>query len=379
MTVLIWQTTFFMFAVGNAAALGVSAYLFHEGVVTIGTVYLIFHYTQLLIWPIQGFTDSPNAFQTATASIVRVLGLFQTKRTVLDGHRAKFSTGPQSVKFESVSFSYNKTDPVLRDVSFELQPGRTLGLLGRTGAGKTTMTRLLFRLYDPDNGTVLLGGHDIRDATVYDLREHVGMVTQDVRLFHGTVRDNLTFFDRSISDLRLLEVLDDLGLMRWYRRLPSGLDSELRSDGSGLSAGEAQLLAFARVFLRDPSVVVLDEATSRVDRATEQLIERSVDRLVEGRTVIVIAHHLMTVERCDDIIILEGGGSSRAVSESNSRATPAHASISFCGPASRRCSRENFTVSLGTAPSSLAPARARCGRCNGGQRRFPTHRGACTT
>ena len=304
---IIGNTTFFMFALGNAAALGVGAYLFREGHITIGAVYLIFHYTNLLLRPIGGLSDSLSTLQRAAANIDRVVGLFETKKTVLDGAGAKFSRDELAVKFENVSFSYNKGEPVLKGVSLELQPGRTLGLLGRTGAGKTTMTRLLFRLYDPDEGRVLVGGRDIRERTVYDLREHIAMVTQDIRLFHGTIRDNLTLFDRTVTDDRLLEIFEDLGLMRWYERLPGGLDTELRSDGGGLSAGEAQLLAFTRVFLRDPSVLILDEATSRLDRSTEQLIENAVGRLVQGRTVIIIAHHLATVERCDDIVILEGG------------------------------------------------------------------------
>ena len=196
---------------------------------------------------------------------------------------------------------------MLRNLSFELGPERVLGLIGPTGTGKTTLSRLLFRLYDPDEGIVRLGSKDIRDATIVELREHVGMVTQDVRLFQGTVRDNLTFLDRSVPDARLLKIIDDLGLMRWFRRLPDGLNTELRPDGGGMSAGEAQLLAFARVFLKNPGLVVLDEASSRLDRATEQLIERALDRLVRGRTVIVIAHHLVTVQRCDEIMILEDG------------------------------------------------------------------------
>ena len=196
------------------------------------------------------------------------------------------------MRFDSVSFAYNEIEPVLHDVTLDLRPGRVLGLLGRTGSGKTTITRLLFRLYDPDEGAVLLGGHDIRDARLSDLRDRVGLVTQDVRLFYGTVRDNLTFLDRSVPDARLLDMLQELGLTRWYDSLPDGLDTMLQPDGGGLSSGEAQMLAFARVFLKDPGLVVLDEATSRLDRVTEAAIERAIDRLVKGRTVLIVAHHL---------------------------------------------------------------------------------------
>jgi ATP-binding cassette subfamily B protein len=288
-------------------ALGIGAYLFLEGTITIGAVYLIFHYTRLLQRPIESFTQQLDALQKATASIIRVMELLHTEKTVHDGPGVPFTDGALSVKFEDVSFAYNDGKPVLHGLSFELTPGRVLGVIGPTGAGKTTLTRLLFRLYDPDEGRVLLGGRDIRGAAVADLRWHIGMVTQDVRLFHGTVRDNLTFFDQNASDRRLLEIVEDLGLSGWLRGLPNGLDTELQPDGGGLSAGEAQLLAFTRVFLKDPGVVVLDEASSRLDRSTEQLIERALDRLAVGRTVIVIAHHLVTVQRCDEIIILEDG------------------------------------------------------------------------
>jgi ABC-type multidrug transport system fused ATPase/permease subunit len=200
---------------------------------------------------------------------------------------------------------------VIHDLSFRLAPGEVLGLLGRTGSGKTTVTRLLFRLYDPQAGGIRLwnddSSYDLRDIPLDDLRSKVGIVTQDVQLFRASVRDNLTFFDRTIGDAQIMDALDELGMGEWVRRLPAGLDTELSSGGQGLSAGEAQLLAFTRVFLRDPGLVILDEASSRLDPATEQLIEQAVDRLMRGRTGIIIAHRLATVHRADEILILEGG------------------------------------------------------------------------
>jgi ABC-type multidrug transport system fused ATPase/permease subunit len=173
------------------------------------------------------------------------------------------------------------------------------------------MTRLIFRLYDPDQGAIRLGHNgsavDLRDVSLADLRQRVGMVTQNIELFHATVRDNLTFFDETVPDERILQVIHGLGLGEWYAALPEGLDTELESGGGGLSAGEQQLLAFTRIFLRDPGLVILDEASSRLDPATEHLIERAVDKLVAGRTAIVIAHRLGTVERADEIMILEQG------------------------------------------------------------------------
>jgi ABC-type multidrug transport system fused ATPase/permease subunit len=186
-----------------------------------------------------------------------------------------------------------------------------LGLLGHTGSGKTTLTRLLLRLYDPSSGTVCLGHateqSDIRQARLAELGERIGVVTQNVQLFNATVRDNLTFFDRRIPDEQIVRVIDDLGLGPWFQSLDKGLDTRLATGGSGLSAGEAQLLAFTRIFLRNPGIVILDEASSRLDPATEQLIERAVGRLVQGRTAIIIAHRLATVQRADEIMILEHG------------------------------------------------------------------------
>jgi ABC-type multidrug transport system fused ATPase/permease subunit len=177
--------------------------------------------------------------------------------------------------------------------------------LGRTGSGKTTIARLLFRWYDPQEGEVRLDGVDLRRAQIEPLRARIGLVTQDVQLFQASLRDNLSFFDPDVSDETLAATLEALGLAEWLARLPQGLDAPL-SPGS-LSAGEAQLVALARVTLKDPDLVILDEASSRLDPATEALLGRALDRLLHGRSAVIIAHRLQTVERADDILILEGG------------------------------------------------------------------------
>jgi ABC-type multidrug transport system fused ATPase/permease subunit len=204
-----------------------------------------------------------------------------------------------------VCFAYGDDAPVLRDVSFALAPGEVLGVLGRTGSGKTTLTRLLLRLSDPASGSVCLGGIDLRSALSASLRARVGMVTQEVQLFHASLRDTLTFFDRAVPDEQIIQALHELHLWEWYRTLPRGLDTPLAP--GDMSAGQGQLLAFARVFLKDPGLVILDEASSRLDPATERLTEAAVDRLLAGRTGIIIAHHLATVERADHILILDDG------------------------------------------------------------------------
>ncbi|HDL41818.1 MAG TPA: ABC transporter ATP-binding protein, partial [Actinobacteria bacterium] len=193
------------------------------------------------------------------------------------------------------------------DINIEISPGRVVGVLGRSGSGKSTMAKLLTRLYDPTAGRVLIGGVDTRDASLRDLRNRVGMVTQDVQLFRTTVRNNLTFFDPRIDDERLLSVMRDLGLSEWLASLPDGLDTMLESGAGGLSAGQAQLLAFTRIFLKNPGLVILDEASSRLDPATEAMIDNAVAAVVEDRTAFVIAHHLGTVARADDIMIIDNG------------------------------------------------------------------------
>jgi ATP-binding cassette subfamily B protein len=327
----------FLFAVSNAVAFAMSAYLYNRGALTIGTVYIIFHYSNMLMMPINRITRQMQNLQQAAASITRIRELLDTRGRIQDTGQAHYlPTGALAVQFDTVWFGYDdaqadtpqeadgkatdaahqepeeaEKELVLQDISFELQQGTILGLLGRTGSGKTTLTRLIFRLYDPDQGTILLRSNgdatDVRDMPLLDLRERVGMVTQNIQLFHATVRDNLTFFDDGIPDEQILQVIQDLGLGDWYESLSDGLDTELESGGGGLSAGEQQLLAFARIFLKDPGLVILDEASSRLDPATEHLIERAVDRLVQDRTAIIIAHRLGTVQRADQIMILESG------------------------------------------------------------------------
>ncbi|MEJ7654015.1 MAG: ABC transporter ATP-binding protein [Chloroflexia bacterium] len=273
---------------------------------SLGSAFAIYYYTQMLS-SAQHYLPSDRRLPKASAGIVRIQELFNTQPRLAEGRGDPLPDGALSVQFDRVSFEYEADDPVLQELTFEIEPGRVLGLLGRTGSGKTTLSRLLLRLYDATDGSVRLGGVDVRDAAREDLRRRIGVVTQDVQLFRATVRDNLTFFDPKVGDDRIIAALGELGLTEWYRALPEGLDTMLAASGGGLSAGEAQLLAFTRVFLKDPSLVVLDEASSRLDPATERLIERAVGRLLEGRTGVVIAHRLGTVQRADAILILEDG------------------------------------------------------------------------
>jgi ATP-binding cassette, subfamily B, bacterial len=299
-----WQALNLVLAFGLAATFVLGASLYHAGT-SIGTVYLIIYYTGMIQQPIDQINRQMQDLQRAAASIARIHQLFGLKSTLADGPGAQFPAGPLAVDAEGVTFAYADGEAVLRDLSFHLRPGAVLGVLGRTGSGKTSLSRLLLRLYDPVAGAVRVGGVDLRAARLADLRERVGIVTQEVQLFHASVRDNLTFFDPTVDDERILDVLHDVGLWAWYETLPAGLATTVTGDG--LSAGEAQLLAFARAFLAEPGLVILDEASSRLDPATEAKIERAVDRLLRNRTAIIIAHRLTTVRRADEIMVLDEG------------------------------------------------------------------------
>jgi ATP-binding cassette, subfamily B, bacterial len=314
----------------------VGAHLYRTGALTLGSVYLIFHYTNMLAQPIQRISQEIEQLQQAGAGVARIQELLQVERQIQEPvagvpvgiHNGALLNGATpgargkraaAVIFETLSFAYTDNDDAadaptgdgltfaLNGLSFHLQPGTILGLLGRTGSGKTTLTRLLFRLYDPSAGRICLNGVDLRQIPLGELRQQVGMVTQNVQLFRASIRDNLTFFDPSVPDTQIEAAIETLGLARWFASLERGLDTMLESGGGGLSAGEAQLLAFTRIFLRDPGLIVLDEASSRLDPATEQLIEGAVDRLLQNRTGIIIAHRLDTVQRADEIMILENG------------------------------------------------------------------------
>lgn len=309
---ILWGTTNGIFTLGTAIALSVGAYLWSKNIITIGTVYILYYYTNLLSEPIEQIRNQFENLQQAEASIYRIQNLLQVKSKISVGGEQQLPHRALSVTFNNVSFSYNDHESdirnlVLQDISFNLPAGDVLGLLGRTGSGKSSLARLLLRLYDPHSGLIHLGGIPINQTPITDLPQKIGLVTQDVQLFQTTVRNNLTFFNPHISDERIHETLEILGLSQWLYSLPQGLDTNLGPDSNGLSAGQAQLLAFTRVFLKDPGLVILDEASSRLDPITEKLVQKAVDKLLTGRTGIIIAHRLATVQKANQILILEQG------------------------------------------------------------------------
>lgn len=307
-----WSTTIVLYGLSTSIVFILGSWLFGIGTLTIGSVYLVFHYVEMTRHPMEQIRAQMEDLQKAGAAIARVDELMTTSTQLKAEGDRPINGGALRVEFDGVTFSYADGDDdadeiVLHDVSFDIAPGRVVGLLGRTGSGKSTIARLITRLYEPQAGIVRLGDVATWDARLADFRKRVGMVTQDVQLFRASVRDNLTFFNDEIREEHILDAIHRLELDSWLASLPDGLNTLLASGSGGLSAGQAQLLAFTRIFLEDPGVVVLDEASSRLDPATEALIERAVDHLLEGRTGIVIAHRLGTVTRADDILILDDG------------------------------------------------------------------------
>ena len=317
------QAAGLVMGLGGAIILGVAAVLYRADSLSLGTVVAMAMYTAIIAAPLREIIDQIGDLQRASASINRVKELLATEPTIRSGSGANWPNQALSVTFENVTFTYprdEQADPspaegtevirssaALEEVSFSLEPGEVLGLVGRTGAGKSTVVRLLLRFYDPNAGRVLVNGVDLRTATLSELRHHIGVVTQEVQLFEASIRDNLTLFDPEVSDDRLMEVLDEVGLGPWLARQRSGLDTPLAADGTGLSAGEAQLLGVARIFIADPGVVILDEPTSRLDPATERLLDSAFDRLLAERTAIIVAHRLQTLHRADQILMLRDG------------------------------------------------------------------------
>jgi ATP-binding cassette subfamily B protein len=306
---LVIGATNVLFALSSSIGLAFGSRLYLREAISIGTVYLIFRYATLLFTPLRQITLQIDDLQRAGAGIQRIQALLQTQTSIRES-AASSRTGllaieAPTIRFQNVSLTYTADEPVLQDLSFEIQSGQVLGLLGRTGSGKTSVARLLLRLYDPTGGTVQLNGVDIRQVPLVDLRQQVGLVPQDVQLFRATVRENLTFYTSHITDQQIVQVLDEVGLSAWYQALPDGIDTRL--DPDKLSAGEAQLLAFGRVLLRNPGLVILDEASSRLDPVTEQRLDMVLDRLMKARTGVIVAHRLSTVQRVDHIMILGDG------------------------------------------------------------------------
>ena len=307
-----------------AIVLALGGWMVTSGAMGLGILTTFILYSQRLFDPLRQMAERFTQIQGGLTAVERIGELLEepleirdhtlagpgnTKESPVETLPAPRQVMPSArgeVVFEGVHFAYRPDEPILQDLSFRLAPGEHVALVGPTGSGKTTVIRLLCRLYEPQQGRILLDGRDIRSLSLADLRRQLGVVLQDTFLFSGSVGDNLRL-DREIEDKQLKEVCRDLGLSSLLGRLPQGLDTELRERGGNLSSGERQLLAVARVAIRNPNVLVMDEATAFMDPSTEATLQRDLDRLLERRTAVVIAHRLATVEAADRILVLRRG------------------------------------------------------------------------
>ena len=282
-------------------------YLYEPLGLSPGTIFLLLTYASNILRPLRLILMQLEALQNTLANIERIDELFSIETEIKDSGETAFPKENVSLKFDNLNFSYNKEDFVLQNISFDLQPGKKIGLIGHTGSGKTTLARLVFRLYDPTTGTIKINDIDTQNFPLRELRQNIAYVTQEVELFKASVKDNITFFSDEIPVEAIEAVFEDLGLTDWARNLPNGFDTEIFSGELGLSAGEEQLLALTRAFLKDPKIVILDEASSRLDPATERKIDSAINKLLEGRSAIIIAHRLATLHDVDDILLLKDG------------------------------------------------------------------------
>lgn len=293
---------------GQALVLGVGGMMVAEGTLTIGelTAFLLF-LTQFFA-PIRQLVGLYNTYQRGNAAVVQLRRLLAERPSVSEAPDAQDLPEPRGeIRFEGVTFGYDPDAPVLRDVDLHVRPGETFAFVGPTGAGKSTIVKLVARFYDPQEGRVTIDGHDLRDLTLGSLRRGIGNVPQEPFLFGGSIRDNVAFARPDATTDEVLEACRAVGLDELLARLPDGLDTPCYERGASLSSGERQLLALARAFLARPRVLILDEATSNLDLRSEARIEEALDRLLEGRTAFLIAHRLQTAMRADRIAVVEGG------------------------------------------------------------------------
>jgi len=297
-------------AIGTGLLITVGGGRAVTGAISVGALIAFLQYAQRFYQPLSDLSEKYNILQSAMASSERIFRLLDTPATITSpaaAYRPEAEKARGEVEFEDVWFSYKEGEPVVKGISFRVRPGETLAVVGHTGAGKSTLANLLLRFYDVDSGAVRVDGVDVREWDLPRLRRSVAMVLQDVFLFSGTVGANIRLGEDSIDDERVRWAAGEVHALPFIERLPAGFETPVRERGAGLSVGQKQLIAFARALAFDPSILILDEATSSIDTETEQLIQMALDRLLEGRTSVVIAHRLSTIQKADRILVLHKG------------------------------------------------------------------------
>ncbi|WP_269609940.1 ABC transporter ATP-binding protein [Prochlorococcus marinus] len=298
-----------------ALVISLGGYMVTAGAMGLGTLTTFILYSQRLFEPLRQLAERFTQIQGGLTAVERISELLEKKIEIHDQISQKvenikttnlYKNVSGEVLFENVSFFYREDEPIINDLSFKIKPGEHVALVGPTGSGKTTLIRLLCRLYEPQKGNIYIDGLNIKNIPIQSLRKQLGVVLQDTFLFSGNVADNLRL-DLSVNNQRLKDICSELGLDNLLRKLPNGLDTYIRERGGNLSSGERQLLSIARLAIRDPKVLIMDEATAFMDPSTEATLQRDLDRLLEKRTALVIAHRLATIESSDRILVMRKG------------------------------------------------------------------------
>lgn len=283
--------------------------LFYGGYITIsaGVVIAFIQYISMLIRPLRQIADRFNNIQRGIVGAERVLGMMDEDFSLANNGKVIKHQFDGKIEFQDVKFSYDDKQEVLKGISFRANPGETVAIVGATGAGKSTIISLITRLYDINSGKILLDDVELKDYELYNLRSHIGVVLQDVFLFHGSIFENLSFGDETVTLEKIRSIAKEIEVDDFIMSLPGGYDYVVRERGSSISLGQRQLLSFLRAYLSDPKILILDEATSSIDQASEKLIQRATEKITKNRTSIIIAHRLSTIEKADKIIVMEHG------------------------------------------------------------------------
>ena len=280
-----------------------------DGMLQVGTLIAVGTYISMFWRPVMNLSNFYNQLVTNIAGAERIFEILDTKPDLTDGETAcEMPEITGAVSFRYVTFSYEKEKEVLKDVSFEIEPGQTVALIGPTGAGKSTIVNLICRFYDIQHGQVCIDGRDVKSVTIESLRSQMGIMTQDVFLFSGTIRENIRYGRLEASEEEIIRAAKAVHAHEFIMKMEKGYDTELKERGAGLSAGQRQLLAFARTMLSEPKILILDEATSSIDTHTELLVQKGIEVLLKGRTSFVIAHRLSTIQNADRIFRVDNGG-----------------------------------------------------------------------
>ena len=278
-----------------------------ENGITLGSIFLFIQLTQMLFRPLRQIADKFNTLQMGMVAVQRVFALMDTDSHIPDDGFLEAKDIKGNISFQNVVFSYKENETVINDISFDVHAGETIAIVGATGAGKSTIINLLSRFYDIDQGSISVDGKNIKSYKLSSLRNAIAVVLQDVFLFADTIQNNISMWDSSISEEEVMEAAKHIGIDKFISKLPGKLQYDVKERGAMLSGGQRQLIAFLRAYVSNPSILVLDEATSSVDGETEELIQVATDRLTQGKTAIIIAHRLATVQKADRIVVMDNG------------------------------------------------------------------------